>query len=217
MKNLNLNWLTLAPLTAVLLGALAIPVQADVITDWNQRSAQIVTEARLGTPPAVRVMALVQTAAYEAAREASRVPPAPPRAVEAAVAGAHRAALQHLMPAHRTAIDAAFQAALATLADDALRAQHLAVGERAAQRVLAERAGDLPTAADTYRPHAAPGVYVPTVTPAAPQWPQRKPWLLERADQFRPGPPPALTSERWAQDVNEIKRLGARDSAQRSA
>jgi len=48
-------------------------------------------------------------------------------------------------------------------------------------------------------------------------WPQRKPWLLERADQFRPGAPPALTSERWARDYNEVKALGARDSKRRSA
>jgi hypothetical protein len=32
----------------------------------------MVGESRLGTPPAVRVMALVQTAAYEAARDAAR-------------------------------------------------------------------------------------------------------------------------------------------------
>lgn len=57
---------------------------------------------------------------------------------------------------------------------------------------------------------------MPTVIPAVTQWSQRKPWLLERADQFRPGPPPALSSERWARDFNEIKALGGRDSKQRS-
>jgi hypothetical protein len=53
--------------------------------------------------------------------------------------------------------------------------------------------------------------------PAVPQWAQRKPWMLERADQFRPGPPPALSSERWARDFDEVKALGGRDSPQRSA
>jgi len=137
--------------------------------------------------------------------------------VDAAVAGAHRAALTQLLPAQRAAVEAATLAALATLADDAQRAQHLAAGERAAQRVLAARAGDMPGAADTYRPHSTPGVYVPTATPAVPQWPLRKPWLLQRADQFRPGAPPALTSARWASDYNELKSLGGRDSKLRSA
>lgn len=40
---------------------------------------------------------------------------------------------------------------------------------------------------------------------------------MASADQFRPGPPPSLTSERWARDFNEIKVIGARNSTQRSA
>jgi hypothetical protein len=35
--------------------------------------------------------------------------------------------------------------------------------------------------------------------------------------QFRPGPPPALDSERWARDFNEIKAIGAKLSTLRSA
>jgi hypothetical protein len=204
-------------LAAALFAALSLQAQADVITDWNQRSAQIIGEARIGTPPAVRVMALVQTAAYEAARDAVHAPQATAQAVDAAVAAAHRTALSQLLPAQRTVIDAAFQAAVAAMPDDPTRAQQLAVGERAAQRVLAARATEMPRTPDTYRPHTTPGVYVPTVIPAVSQWSQRKPWLLERADQFRPEPPPALSSERWARDFNEIKAMGARDSKQRSA
>jgi hypothetical protein len=213
------TWMaTLAvPLASTLFTTLAAPARADVITDWNQRSAQIVGEARIGTPPAVRVMALVQTAVYEAAREARRAPSAPPHAVDAAVAGAHRAALTQLLPAQRTAIEAAVQAALAAMPDDATRATQLAAGERAAQRVLAARAGEMPGGADTYRPHTTAGAYVPTTTLAALPWPQRKPWLLQRPDQFRPGPPPALNSPRWAADYNEMKSVGVRDSKQRSA
>ena len=216
MNSLNSLSFVLPPLAGALLTALALPAQADAITDWNQRSAQIIGEARIGTPPAVRVMALVQTAAYEAARDAARGAPASAQAVDAAIAAAHRATFSQLLPAQRAAVDAAFQSALAAMPDDALRTQQLAVGERAAQRVLAERSADLPRTADTYRPHTTPGVYVPTVTPAVTQWPQRKPWLLQSVDQFRPGPPPALNSERWARDYNEVKALGARDSKQRS-
>jgi len=53
--------------------------------------------------------------------------------------------------------------------------------------------------------------------PDAAQWPHRKPWLLTNADQFRPGPPPSLDSEIWARDYNEIKVLGAKNSASRTA
>lgn len=205
------------PLAGALLTALASAARADAITDWNQRCAQIVGEARIGTPPAVRVMALVQTAAYEAVREAARAPSGSSQAVEVALAGAHRAALTQLMPAQRGAIEAAVQSALSGVPDDAARASQLAAGERAARRVLQAREGEMPAGADTYRPHTTPGMYVPTTTLAALPWPQRKPWLLQRADQFRPGPPPALTSARWARDYNEMKSLGGRDSQQRTA
>jgi hypothetical protein len=78
-------------------------------------------------------------------------------------------------------------------------------------------ADDGVTAPDTYRPHAAPGVYVPTLLPAAPHWGKRRPWVMTRADQFRPGPPPALTSDTWTKDYNEIKALGGKNSTQRTA
>ena len=35
--------------------------------------------------------------------------------------------------------------------------------------------------------------------------------------QFRPGPPPTLTSEVWARDYNEIKALGGKSSTRRTA
>lgn len=217
MKSFNFPSFVVVPLAAAALIAAASPARADAVTDWNQRSAQIIAEARIGTPPAVRVMALVQTAAYEAARDAARAPYASAQAVDAAIAAAHRSAFTQLLPAQRQVIDAAFQAAVGTMADDALRAQQFAVGERAAQRVLAERSGDMLHSSDTYRPHTTPGVYVPTVIPAVAQWAQRKPWLLHSVAQFRPAPPPALNSERWALAFNEIKALGSRDSKQRSA
>src|SRR5262249_58559618 len=69
---------------------------------------------------------------------------------------------------------------------------------------------------DTYRPHAAPGVYVPTMLPAVPNWGKRKPWAMSGGSQFRPGAPPGLTSERWARDHNEVKSLGAQNSTQRT-
>ncbi len=58
---------------------------------------------------------------------------------------------------------------------------------------------------------------MPTVIPIAVQWPKRKPWLMTNPAQFRPGPPPMLTSEAWARDYNEIKALGGKNSTQRTA
>src|SRR4030095_15464310 len=93
----------------------------------------------------------------------------------------------------------------------------MAVGEQPATAVVASCANDGSVAPDGYRPHTTAGVYVPTVIPAAPHWGKRKPWVMERPDQFRPGPPPSLTSDTWTRDYNEVKALGSRNSTQRTA
>lgn len=41
--------------------------------------------------------------------------------------------------------------------------------------------------------------------------------MLEKPDQFRPGPPPGLTSDVWARDVVEIAAVGGEESTVRTA
>jgi hypothetical protein len=41
--------------------------------------------------------------------------------------------------------------------------------------------------------------------------------VLTSADQFRPGPPPALTSETWKRDLAEIRAIGGKTSTARTA
>ncbi len=82
------------------------------------------------------------------------------------------------------------------------------LGEEIAAAVQADRCGRWDEVADTYRPITSPGVWVPTTLPLFAQYAQAKPWVLNSADQFRPGPPPALTSEQYARDYNETKTIG---------
>jgi hypothetical protein len=201
----------LRALTAAVIAAHAATVHADVVTDWNAKAGELIIEAKLGTPPATRVMAFVQTAVYDAVRSADKG-----ASTEAAVAAANRAVLTKLLPAQQASIDAAYQTALAGIADSPAKAAGIALGERAAAAVFTRRAGDMPTAPEAYRPHTTPGVYVPTAAPAAPQWVNRTTWLMNNAGQFRAAPPPALTSDTWARDYNEVKDLGASSSTRRS-
>ena len=215
--------------TALLVAVTTMPAaplaRGDTVTDWNVKAGEILVESKMGTPPAYRVMAIVHTAAYEAANAITRRYPAGSlqlqapigASVEAAIAAANRATLVKLLPAQQAAIDSAYQAALAAIADGPAKAAGLAVGEKSAAAVLASRLDDGAATAETYRPHTTAGAYVPTVVPAVTQWPQRKPWLLTSPAQFRPGPPPALTSELWARDYNEIKAIGGKSSTRRSA
>jgi hypothetical protein len=125
-------------LTALLLGG-APGVYADVVTDANQKSADIASR-HPATPISVRMMAIVQVSVFEGVNAISgryptfRVPmsPAPGASMDAAVAAAMRTALLKLMPAQQAAIDADYQALLAGVPDGPAKASGIAVGEQAA-------------------------------------------------------------------------------------
>lgn len=216
-KYLQIGLLAVSSLTSPM-------ASSDVITEWNIKAGDIVGDAKLGTPPSNRVLAIVHTAMYEAANAVTRrYPPdalnveaAPGASLEAAIAAASRTTLAKLLPSQQAAVESAYQAALAKTADGAAKSAGIAVGERAAAAVLAFRADDNAKPVE-YRPLTSAGVYVPTVIPVAVQWPKRKPWLMTNPAQFRPGPPPKLTSEVWARDYNEVKALGGKISTQRTA
>jgi hypothetical protein len=197
--------------------ALQAPAHADAVTDWNVKANEFTLEAKLGTPPAMRVMAIVQTAVHRA------VAALPATAHEAAVAAANRATLSALLPSQAAAVEAAHRAALTAIADGPAKANGIAAGERAAAEVLAARAHEAAvfSAPDATRPFvggaAGAGSYVPTAMPAATAWARRTPWHMASPAQFRPAPPPALSSDTWARDFDEVKAFGGRMSTRRSA
>ena len=210
---------------AVALALLAhATARADVVTDWNVAATDIVFAAGTPPPPANRTLAIVQTAVYEAVNAITKRYPAdrvtlnaaPGTSIDAAIAAANRAALAALVPSQRAAIDATAQKALDAIPDGPGKTAGIALGEQAAATVVAMCADDGAAVPERYRPATTAGAYVPTVIPAAPQWGQRRPWVMTTPDQFRPGPPPALASDVWARDYNEIKAVGAKDSTTRT-
>jgi hypothetical protein len=197
---------------------------ADVVTDWNLKAGEIVAAHQPG-PPGSATLALVQTAVFDAVNAITRqypkavsptLKPAPGASVDAAVAAVNRTVLLKLAPSQQAAIEAAYQAALAAIPDGKARTDGIAVGEQAVAELVARRAHK---AADMayYRPVTRPGMYVPTVVPVGGDAvPVTLCWVLDRVDQFRPGPPPELTSAVWARDYNEIKTMGVRTGSRRT-
>src|SRR5437762_2058024 len=178
-------------LVAVWLLAGAPPAHADVVTDANAKAGDIASKYPV-TPISVRMMAIVQVSVFEAINAITgryppyrvQMTPAPGASVDAAVAAATRTALLKLMPAQQAAIDADYQALLATVPDSPAKTNGIAVGEQAATAVLASCANDGNIAIDAYRPHAIAGVYVPSILPAVPHWGKRTPCVMARSDQF---------------------------------
>src|SRR5258706_8728373 len=211
---------------AILLCAFGVAthVHADVITDWNDKACAIVGKVGAGAP-GHRLMAVVQVAVFEAENSIDpKYAPymekiAAPRgaSIDAAVAAANRATLLELVPAERAAIETAYQSAMAAIPEGAAKADGGAVGEKAAAMILARAAKDGANGPDNYQPHTTPGKYVPTTIPAGSSLASRTPWILEKPSQFRPGPPPALDSETWERDLQEVRMLGSKDSTARTA
>lgn len=210
-----------SPIAAACFIAVAGAAQADVVTDWNARAGALVAAEKLAGAYGYRAMALVQVATRDAVDAAA---PSRPKSqavdatrVAAAVAAANRATLAAVVPGHRAEVEAAYAEAIGALPDSAARADGIAAGERVANALLERRARDLVDGAAPFRPRVEAGVWQPTAAAVASHWPQRTPWFIGRADRFRPGPPPALDSARFAADLEEIKAAGARDSTVRTA
>ena len=198
--------------------------RADVVTDWNLKAGEIVSAHQPG-PPGSATLALLQTAVFDAVNAITRqypkvaiptLKPAVGASVDAAVAAVNRSMLLKLAPSQQAAIQAAYQQALAEIPDSKARTDGIAIGEQAVAELVLRRAAK---AADPvyYRPVTRPGMYVPTVVPVGGDAaPVTLCWVLDRVDQFRPGPPPELTGALWARDYNEIKAMGARTGSQRT-
>ncbi|HMK30410.1 MAG TPA: vanadium-dependent haloperoxidase [Terriglobales bacterium] len=211
-------------LTAALL-ALPWMAAADVITEWNERAVASSLAAKQLPFVGTRTLAIVHTAMFDAVNSIAgryapyraKVSAAAGASQEAAAVAAAHATLVEVFPDQKVTLDSAYAAALTRIPDGAGKTEGIAVGEKVAAQAISQRASDGSAAPNTYRPVTSPGVYITTTLPIGSQWGSVTPWLMERGSQFRPGPPPSLTSAEWARDCNEIKDIGGKKSTLRSA
>ncbi|HEX2535153.1 MAG TPA: vanadium-dependent haloperoxidase [Chitinophagaceae bacterium] len=139
----------------------------------------------------------------------------------AAVASAAHAILLKETPGRKGYLDSALAQSLATVPAGEARDRGIVLGSAAAEAVLAKRAGD-GSAGDPVNPvppSNVPGVYQP-VPPFdfafALNWENVQPFALERKDQFRVAPHPALNSAAYAEAFREVKENGKRNSSTRT-
>jgi len=219
---MSANWKIL--LLAATLTGTSQAALADVITDWNENAVTLVTP-RMAPPVAQRAVAMVQVAMFDTVNSIERryrpylvQLPAPPTASEeAGAAAAAGAVLASLLPHADSQVKGLVASYLAAIPESDAKSAGINLGEVVAARVLEVRAKDGSDAPDAYRPKTKPGVYVPTAITVGSTWPHVTPFALTSPSQFRPEPPIALASKRWAADYNEVKDLGAKDSVKRSA
>lgn len=216
--------------------AMVVPVATcagadDVVREWNRHAASlsVAPASALASAQQTRVMAIVQVSVHDAVNSITgafetytqhAAPPAGASAEAAAIGAAHQA-LVTLFANQTSSLDSKLSSSLAvhglSTADPGL-----AFGRSVATDILALRDHDGSGQAqfDYTAPGAgAPGVWVRlTSAPAVlPGWGNVGPWVLRSGSQFRPEPPPALDSEQYANDYNEILAIGAATGSTRSA
>ena len=206
----------------------------DAVVDWNQITVDAVTVGRPG-PIGLVDIALVHVAVHDAVQAIEkRFEPyhfEMERAYgrrSAAVAAAAHDVLVGMYPAQAATLDPIYYN---YLADHGLSGDPgLSVGQQAAANILPLRRSNpnpLPppfvggTEVGQWRPTPSflgnPPVPAPFSPMAVPWMAQFHPFTLTSPARFRPEPPPALTSERYTRDFNEVKAFGGLMNSSRSA
>lgn len=208
-------------LTALFAGA----ARADVIMDWNAKADAIAAEKQILPPQHSRALSMLHIAMFDAVNAIERryVPykltlsADRSTSKEAAAAAAAYDVLLAIYPDQKSDLDAALTASLSGIAETESKSKGIELGKKAAAGVIALRTNDGSAAQESYRPYAKPGVYVPTIVPLFSTVGAATPWVMASGSQFRPGPPPALDSQTWTRDLNEIREIGGRNSTKRTA
>jgi hypothetical protein len=212
-------------LAIALTAAFAGAAHADVIMDWNAKADAIAAEKQVLPAQQSRAMSMLHIAMFEAVNAIERryapykltLSADRSTSKEAAAAAAAYDVLLAIYPDQKAVLDTARTASLSGIPETEGKSNGIALGKKAAEGVIAFRASDGIDAQERYRPSTKPGVYVPTIVPLFSTIGATTPWVMTSGSQFRPGPPPALDSERWTRDVNEIREIGARNSTVRTA
>lgn len=220
------------------LPAFAAPVKLDTsatnsVASWHDIAAMTVNGKGSATVTPSELRPLIQTdmttvalAMYDAAsaidgryRPYAVTPRAPGAgaSLDAAVGAAAFGVLRGLFPNRGPLYQGAYDKFVADLPAGAARDKGLALGAEVAAAMLARRANDgRSVALPAYTPAKEAGKYQgPSAVMAF--VPSIRPFALARIGQFRPGPPPALTSAAYAASFNETKAIGGSASTTRTA
>jgi hypothetical protein len=197
----------------------------DPVVQWNRNLLILVRTpgVQSATMHATRSFAMMHVAIFDAVNAIDRRHrrflvrfdgPHQDASIDAAVDSAAHEVLVALYPTQRATLDSDLTASLALIPDGPDKTAGIAIGKNIADQIVALRSNDGASAPPIpYRFGTAPGDYQSTPLnfppqPQLTQWSRVAPFAIERADQFRPGAPPALTSDAYTEAFLQVKSLG---------
>lgn len=223
-------------------------IPGDEVLYWNDKLETVLNVATFShhgttlgmTPPAqCRFFTIVQIAVHDAlnaiepkyesyAFKDNKVPDADPNA---AVASASYWAIKKLGIEGAAPLEEWFSARLARIYDGTPKAEGLALGERAAEAIVALRADDNIGIANQQLPGpdgVLPGEYRSTLWfSGSPDFPKikalrewgkvMKPFVITQNNQFRPAPPYSISSQEYEAEYDFVLKHGGATSALRTA
>jgi len=208
------------------------PQGAAIVIAWNRELRHIVQipGAQPATIHQTRSYALLHLAIYDAVVSITRDAPSLLVSVEApggarpdaAAAAAGHATLVALYPALKPELDQVLAGELGLIPGGRATTRGIEVGNEVASLVISARANDGSAASPApFVAGTAPGDYRSTPpnfpAPVFSGWGSVTPFVLRAGDQFRPAPPPPLSSAAYAEAINEVKLLGQDTSTTRTA
>jgi membrane-associated phospholipid phosphatase len=217
----------LVSLLALGLGGAA---RADVVSDWNDAALDAIRAERVPPPRASRLLAMLHVAAFDAMNAARPryesyfgVDTPQPRGTvspRGAFAAAAHTVLSQAFPSRVAALDALLADSLSRVPRPHRQAS-VDLGVAAGTACLDGRADDGSTTVVPYTPKGLPGFWAPTPPAFAPallpNWPLVTTWVIDDGAALRPGGPPALAADAYAEAFAEVASLGRADSATRTA
>lgn len=201
----------------------------NAVIDWNQTVLNAIKDDKTAPPVAAYNLAMVHTAIYDAVNAIAkayspyRVTAEAPvfASPEAAAAAAAHRVLVNLYPQKTATFDAALASSLGEIPDGKSENDGIALGQFVAQQIMALRSTDGAKTPMPYTPLNSSGYWQPTPpnfqSALLPQWPNIACFAMTSGSQFRPVAPPILNSAEYAAEVNQVKDLGGKDSAIRTA
>lgn len=207
------------------------PAASDIVLDWNQVAIQTMrADVTLPGPTyPSRAFAMFHLAIHDAVNSVERLyrpylydaTAAPGTSVEAATAQAGHDILAAIYPDQSADLAQALTDSLSEIPDGPEKSQGVQLGAAVAAEYLKTRSVDSAyDPVDFYPDGTAPGEWRRTapnfIDPFGQDWGRLIPFGIRSGSQFRLPPPPSVDSPEYAASFNQVKELGALDSATRT-